>query len=231
MAQLNVFSGGLNTRLKPHLLGPTDSVVNINVNMDSGCLVPEYKDRINTDVESIGKEIIFFKDKWVSSSEDINFVVFQEKLYKTHVGVPQKSNDGITWYNLGIAEPTTAPVVSQGAEGLLDGTYQYCYTYYNTSDGTESKPTPYSVEIPITLKQMEVSVIASTDPQVDAIRLYRLGGVLPSMTLVTTLTNTTQTYIDNIIAEDVDGHVLDSFSFGQAPSGLRYLTENNAMLF
>jgi len=75
-------------------------------------------------------------------------------------------------------------------------------------------------------------IVASSDPQVTKIRLYRIGGTLTHYALVDTLPNATQTYLDNKPDDEIAGnHVLDSFNNGLPPENPKYLIEGNAMLF
>ncbi len=239
MAQLNQFNGGLNTRLAPHLINVNEAQVYQNIDNSSVSLKPLKQD--TNENKTVYPYMYNFKDSWVSSSTYRTYQEFQEKLYYSDgIGVPQKSSNGTTWQNLGIKEPLDKPIVSianDGATppidlvGVLDGTIQYCYTYYNIVDGSESAPSGYSNEVVVVDKQIDVTVVKSTDSQVTNIRLYRLGGDLVAMQLVLELSNANQTYTDNIADLDIDGHVLDSFQNQQAPTGLSYLTETNAMLF
>lgn len=425
MAQLNLFNGGLSTRLAPHLIAVNEAVVVENIDIESGELKP-LKASTNLSI-SVSKNIYNFNDTWVSFGGDTDFVEYKENLYYSNgVGIPQKSRDGITWSNLGIAGPYAKPVVSSNlftysiipevideaastitgtlvttggdlqsdeyydyiillyntkatlptiksfimpisttdttsvslalsaynntskwvvyraysgvyrkvaevtsptltytdavynisanpelptlqedigayyieytisgkryikkyvasidsskdlfsvgfrpiypmrifnAYGNLvdtdsyisgfraynfdtrvsdpdttitylpDGIYQYCYTYYNSLDGTESKPSPYSSEIEVNSESINISIVASTDPQVDKIRLYRLGGNLTTMSLVEELDNATTTYVDELGDTNIAGDVLASDSYGQAPAELKYLTSHNAMFF
>ena len=227
---MNLFNGGLNTRLAPHLIGAADSVVNENVDISKGALSPLKAD--TDESQLVDKSMVYFNGQWVSSTDDLDYVEFQEKLYYSDgSGRPQKSSDGTTWYNLGITKPSAAPTVATGGAGVLDATYQYCYTYYNVNDGTESQPSTYSVEIVPALQSVNVAVVASSDAQVTNIRVYRIGGDLTAMTLVEEIANTTATYNDNLGDLAVDGHLLDSSGNKEAPTGLKYLTETNAMFF
>jgi len=230
MAQLDSFNGGLNTRVAPHLIGKSEAQIYTNVDSTSGSLKP-LKDSTNENV-TIGKYFINFKNTWVSSPTYKDYIKFQERLYYTdNVGKPQKSTDGITWYNLGIDKPMVTPTISLDGSGVLTGTYRYCYTYYNSSDGTESQPSTYSSEVISNLNSIKVAYTASTDVQVDTIRIYRLGGNLTKMTLVVEVTNSTSNYVDNLGDLNVNGFILDSFNYAPAPTGLKYLTESNAMFF
>jgi len=229
MAQLNLFNGGLNKKTASHLIGINESQVNTNVNMSSGCIVPHKKD--TDENTTVGKSIIFFKNQWIFNTNKVNYVIFQDKLYYTSGGETKKSNDGITWYNLGIAKPSTAPVISISGTGNLTGDYQYCYTYYNSADGSESQPSPYSGVFTATSQSFNIQVVASVDPQVTRIRVYRLGGNFSVMTLAVDLPNTSVIYNDNIVDTNLPGGILTSQLYGTPPLGLRYLTEAYAMFF
>lgn len=88
--------------------------------------------------------------------------------------VPQKSTDGVTWTQLGITAPA-APAVTTAAGGSLVGgdTYEVSVTYYNTALLQESNESPVSTATPsggnLTIN---VTRVASSDPQVGAIFLY-----------------------------------------------------------
>jgi len=230
MAQLNQFNGGLNTRVAPHLINVNEGQKYTNVDNTSITLKPVKED--SDENTSVGDYIVNFKDTWFSSSTYKDYVEFQERLYYTDcIGRPQKSDDGINWYNLGIDKPEVQCTIEPFKDGGLTGTYQYCYTYYNSSDGSESAPSKYSTELTVDNKVITVNYTASGDPQVDTIRLYRLGGNLTTMTLVTEVANETSSYDDSLNDLDVNGHLLDSFNNQPPPEGLCYLTEHNAMFF
>ena len=114
----------------------------------------------------------------------------------------------------------------------FNGTYQYVYTYYNANDGTESAPSPISEEIETDSGSIEVSLLEdSTDPQVTAKRLYRVGGNLTQFTLVAEVPLTTTVFVDTLSDLDIDGRLLESDNYSEAPVGLQFLSESYAMLF
>ena len=145
--QLNQFSGGLNIRLAPHLINVNESQVYTNVDNTSVSLKPVRGD--TDEGQEVFKYMFNFNDRWVSSKDYRTYQEFQEKLYYSDgVGIPQKTVDGVNWQNLGIEGPTLNPETIIDGSGVLNGTIQYCFTYYNSIDGTESKPSEYSAEIP-----------------------------------------------------------------------------------
>ena len=116
--------------------------------------------------------------------------------------------------------------------GDFDGTYQYVYTHYNNTDGTESAPSPISVELEALSGTIAVSGMSvSPDPQVTHKRLYRVGGDVTEFTMVVQLDNAVTSYADTLSDTDLDGRLLISDNYTEAPTGLRFLTESFAMLF
>ena len=112
------------------------------------------------------------------------------------------------------------------------GTYQYVYTFYNSEDGTESKPSSVSTELEVEGGFVRVTGIqASSDPQVDKVRIYRVGNNIAKFTLVDVINNGTSSYDDKLRDTSVDGRLLESDNYYEAPSGLKYLTESYAMIF
>jgi hypothetical protein len=79
-------------------------------------------------------------------------------------------------HDAGIAAPTVAPVLADGgAGGLIEaGDYIGVYTYYNSTNGAESNPSPPSAPATIIAlhKRDWSSVTSSTNGQVDSRRLY-----------------------------------------------------------
>lgn len=229
--QLNNFNGGLNLKLAPHLIAKEEGVIYSNIDNAPMSLSPINQDT-NISVAG-GNSIVYFNNMWIANSQVRDYVEFQNKLYYSNgIDRPQKSSNGTTWYNVGIDKPSTQiTTISVATPGNLTGTYQWCYTYYNSVDGTESMPNTFSPEVVITAGKATFDVVASTDQQVTNIRLYRLGGNLLYMTMVVELTNTNQTYLDNIADIDVTSTSLSSENNGVPQSGLQFLSEFNTMIF
>jgi len=127
--------------------------------------------------------------------------------------------------------PTPGAPLVDATIGVFNGTYTYVYTYYNSSDGSESAPSAPSNELLIQGSTAYISLVASTDPQVDKIRLYRVGGNLAVFTMVQEVNNAGFSYTDTLGDTEVDGRTLQSENFEQPPIGLLYLTEAYAMFF
>jgi hypothetical protein len=235
MAQILQFNGGKKTRLSPHLLNLNEGVIYLNIDNTSTSLAPIQSDL--NEVQNFGANTSFyhFGGGWIARSYSTSYVEFQEKLYfSDSSGIPQKTSDGSTFFNLGISTPSSKPttVANDAVDPLDTKTRQYCYTYYNANDGTESAPSEYSNELSYTTDNVTITnITVSTDPQVTHIRLYRLGGAYSEMLLVVELAKTATSYADTVSDINIPGSALSSQNGGQAPSGLAHLSEYNAMLF
>ena len=111
--------------------------------------------------------------------------------------------------------------------------YTYCYTFYNSVEGIESMPNTISAETQIGNIKL-TTFETTTDTKVDKIRIYRNGGALTNYTLVEEIpyTGLAIEYADTASDIDIAGnHILDSFNNTRPLTGLKYLTENYAMLF
>lgn len=110
---------------------------------------------------------------------------------------------------------------------------QYVYTYYDSSEGIESAPSPLSDELELPSGySVDISGFApSPNPFVDIIRLYRIGANATDFTLLLELPIATTTYNDNIKTIDAVGDILESYANQPPEIGLRYITEANGILF
>lgn len=230
--QLGQFNGGKNTRIAPHLIRPNEGVVYTNIDNTTTTLKP-IKSSLS-ELQNFGSNtsFYFFSGVWISKAYSTSYVEFQGKLYFSGTGIPQKTSDGINFYNLGIAGPATKPTtVYNGTLGIIS-IRQYCYTYYNSADGSESMPSPYSTELEYTDNNITISgIVPSLDTQVTDIKIYRLGGPYTEMVLVATIAKTSTSYVDILGDLVIDGSILTSQASGQAPSGLDHLTEYSSMFF
>ena len=114
------------------------------------------------------------------------------------------------------------------------GVVQYTYTFYDSSVGTESGPSPISDEIDFGTRGGWVilgNVEESTDPQVDRIILYRIGGGLTEFSRVIDVPNGAISILDNRSNANIDGRIFTGEDNSTAPVGLKFLVEAYAMLF
>jgi hypothetical protein len=118
------------------------------------------------------------------------------------------------------------------AEVGLTGTYQYVLTYYNGTDDSESMPSPLSTEVVVAGGLCKLTNLpVSSDPQVTARYLYRIGGNLTEFTRVDTLDLTTTSYDDPVKDSEISGEILDSTYNNEAATGISFLTEAYGILF
>lgn len=86
-------------------------------------------------------------------------------------------------------------LTSSGPGGLA---YDWVFTYGNSAAGAESNPSPLmDAGISLTAKKALVTVVASNDPQVDIINIYRRGGILAQFRLSVSVGNLSGTVEDN----------------------------------
>jgi len=230
--ELQVFNGGLSTRLAPHLIKPNEARVYENIDNSSGTLKSVY-DKAEDGI-TLEQYSHFFESEatWVESATYRQYLEYQSNLYYAEASEVPKYWDGTTEYLLGIDESTVQLGVADGGAGALTGTYQYIMTYYNSTKGIESQSTPISLELTVVSKDIDLTFLeASTDPQVDQKRIYRVGGDLTAFALVDTIANATTSYTDSIADVDIPGDDFVSALNGQALSGLKYLTEAHGILF
>lgn len=104
----------------------------------------------------------------------------------------------------GVTAPINPAAFAAGGVGNLNSSvagasvYDYRYTYYSTTTGAESNPSPTANGINIVNQQGVVTVDASADPQVDQIRIYRRGGTITgTWRFSLAVINVSGTYNDN----------------------------------
>lgn len=242
MAQLRQFNGGKSTRITPHLIALNEGVVYTNIDNSATTLKPVKDNLYETQNFGVNSSFYYFSGNWIAKAYPTSYVEFQEKLYYSDsVGIPKKTNNGTTFFNLGIVMPSSKLSTTYNGTPILPttdpnyvapSTMQYCYTYYNSNDGTESSPSTYSDELQYISNNIFISnFVASSDPQVTNIKLYRLGGPYTEMVLVATLSPSTTSYTDTLADLSIPGNVLNSYTAGQAPAELSHLIEHNSMLF
>lgn len=230
--KLQAFNGGKSTRLAPHLIGVNEAVEYTNIDSEPGYLAPVKK---KLDLDTILLEYAHYFNYvgvWVSHYVNRDYLEYRNTLYFSEDGTnPKKSYNGTDFYNLGISPPLTAPVIATSGAGPLTGTYQYVITFYNSADGAESKPSPLTGELVCSSNQVNLSSLPiSSDPQVDRKRIYRIGGYLTNFTLVDDVSAAASVYVDSISDVDVEGTILETAYYSQAPSGIKFLTEHYGIL-
>jgi hypothetical protein len=234
---VNDFSGGLNLRTAPRLLNLNEATILTNADGFNNTLKPLKQSLDISSTEPYIGDSLFYYNEFLNTWRDYSCysprcdyrsVVKAGNYYwnNTGYGILKEGNDlgPYTYVPAGI--PIAYPPVSavEGSSGVLTGTYQYCYTFYRDTDGVESKPSDFTAELMVTNKQIDIEIHYDKAHRhySNKVRLYRLGGSLTKMTLVTEIDidwypgttqpeNITIQYSDNIDDLSVDGHLLDSF--------------------
>ena len=132
----------------------------------------------------------------LSTSAEGMFLPVQKYLVYTNGTNPPVVYDGTTAATLGITAPATAPTLTLSSTGIT-GTYTYRYTYFSTTTGWESNPSPVSASTSPNNHTVNVALVAATHPYADSIRIYRTtngGGV---HLLLATIAGNSTTYADS----------------------------------
>lgn len=231
MGHVYLFNGGLSKILAPHLLQVNEARELINVDTRQGAAVAFKEDKeselrlVHTDHDTMT-----LYNGELYTGEQVEFADLSGVLFRSSPGRAQKLFQG-EWHILGIVAPDTKPNVIGGDGGVLSSKYNYCYTYFNIYDGTESAPSPVSDDITVSNKKIGLEFKSSGDPQVTHIKIYRLGGNKTEMSYVGMVINPRPTYIDNIADVDLTGDILDTYGNGPSPLGLRNFQVAYAMLW
>ena len=139
-----------------------------------------------------------------------------------------------TLYTLGIAGNVAAPVVAAGAAGNLNGAYRWAYLYRDSLNDVNSNLSPLSASLNLAALQATVTVIASGNPRVNQIQIFRTRstGQAP-MRLVTTVANAGAAIADNVGDIDLgafpqEGGQPPNTRFGAIFNGTLFLLNNPA---
>lgn len=221
--QLSNFSGGLLTRVAPSLISSEFAVEHMNANLSRGPLQPVGLPGVLG--EDIGSYAAWYNNAWKQWSVPTSWVEYRQNLYFVNADGAKKLLKTGEEYSLGITKPSVTPSVTVNGAGPLTGTFTYVYTYYNTKDGTESNPCMPSNEVVANSNAIAIPLVASTNNQVDTIRIYRTGGNQLHYTLVAETVNSTTTFTDNVADASLDGTLLLALDYSVPPTGLQYLVE------
>jgi hypothetical protein len=139
-----------------------------------------------------------------ASAEPFDFVVSNNTCYMGN-GSNMYKYDGTNFWLWGIVAPALAPSIALVAGvGNVYVSRCYVYTYFNSTTQHESSPSPVSTCTGVfATKQVNIGVVASTDPQVDQIRIYVTpdGGPNDPPEMIelpnSPFPNATTTYTDN----------------------------------
>ena len=143
---LKDFSGGVNTRVAPHLIDANQGQKYVNIDNATGAL-QSLKGPISTGIPVDDYYTYFYaEDEWISKTTDTDFIEYQNKLYMSNGGT-LKYRENSTDYNIGISGPVNKLSVSKaldldisistssGGSLVTGNTYNYVIEIYNTSTG------------------------------------------------------------------------------------------------
>ena len=187
-----------------------------------------FKKEITLDTTGV-KSITIYKS-------DIGVDVASFKVYRKYEGVYYLIKESDEY---GYVQDTTYNISKNEAYSSFDwistaAVRSYVYTYYSTSTGFESAPCNVSNEIKVEALYAKVTgFTVPTDPSVDAIKLYRIGGTLTDFFHVVDLAINSIEYNDSKTDIEVlnEEGLLNTYSNIKPPSTLRFLTEYNNSLF
>jgi hypothetical protein len=114
--ELNVFDGGINTRLEPHFLAPNQAVELVNCDVSSGIIRP-FSNDVNTN-QIASKSFYLFNDQVISGDEERSYVEYDRSLFYSNGKQAKWSTDGINFVDLGVTSPSNPPVAE-----INEGTY------------------------------------------------------------------------------------------------------------
>ena len=167
---------------------------------------------------------------------DIGVDVASFKVYRQYEGTYYLIKESDEY---GYVQDTTYNISKNEAYSSFDwistaAVRSYVYTYYSTSTGFESAPCNVSNEIKVEALYAKVTgFTVPTDPSVDAIKLYRMGGTLTDFFHVVDLAINSTEYNDSKTDTEVlnEEGLLNTYSNIKPPSTLRFITEYNNSLF
>jgi len=231
VSELLDFTGGMNTLVAPHLVSPREATALINVDVRLGSLasVPnlEYREDL-----TYGGHFYEFEGVVYSYPTYRDNVFWDGKWYWSDgIEVKKVLSDG-TEMDLGIKTPDKFADIYLvvDAEGPHTGAFKYCYTFYSTLTGVESAPSPLQNEYLVAeADKIAISNMEALPANADTYRIYRIGGYLPTFTLVDS--TDINSYIDDRGDTRIDGRHLTTMYCGVPPDGLENLTEFNGRFY
>ena len=234
-----IFSGGLQTKVAPHLAQPNEAIECINIDLDKGSIYPYNEWVLDELVTATGTKPYFFKDALITNSDiadDRSYAIFGNRLYWSNGTF---SAYGLLRWNGTTAVNAVAPTVSaygaltltpSGTNGALNDTYAYAYTVVD-SEGIESIPSPITNVSPV---NQNVNITIGTDTVSETVakrRIYRTGGSNPTFNLIAELVDPIVTYSDTTRDLDVSRVELSTFDNYAPPADLTNLIESAGVMW
>ncbi len=192
----------------------------------------------------IGVDASFVSLFTSSSTEPFDFIVSNNHVFFGN-GTDMQKWDGTTVTKWGITSPAAAPTVATSGTGItLTSGRKYRYTYGNASTGHQSSPSTVSASTgAITNLQVDVTVVASTDAQVDEIHIYGTtdggGGIYFEIT-GSPFANASTSYADTTADADLSSTVSPEETINDPPPAAKgfvwwnnriWMFENNTVWY
>lgn len=169
------------------------------------------EDKIYADPDAVGTPVLTHTPGLTSSIRYFESFV-NTLIYVDGTNTSKKWN-GTTWTNYGVQAVAAAPTIADsGVAGNPNGTYIYAYRYRYYDAVTQyvsyGKTSPYSAELAVTSKKINVTYIAPTDTQVTHITIFRKSSVVPTWKELVTKTVAQAAidgyvYLDDVKDEDL----------------------------
>jgi len=232
------FTGGMNTVKAKHLIAPIEARALINVDIRNGSLLsmPQLK-RV---LPALGTHFVEFRDRPYYYDSFRTNAFMDNNMY----WADGKDTGKVLWDGrrlpLGIPTPVTELALSSAGNspaGTHVGDFKYTYTFYSTDTGVESAPAPLPSYL--TVDQDDIIIDGFENFPVDdndvaladRYRLYRIGGYLPTFTMVKEIEATEIPFTDAIDDTEIDGRLLQTIRSGPPIPQLNDLVELNGRLF
>lgn len=225
------FTGGMNTLLSPHLIArnEAESLVNVDIRLGSLQSMP------NLDhVQALPNGAFFYQfNRTIYSYVSFrNNVLWDNKWYWSDgVSTGKVLSDG-TALPLGLPTPTAvliSALVGAVGTGVHEGDFKYTYTFYSEDTGAESAPAPLPLFISADGQNINLTGFEALPTGATHYRLYRVGGYLPTFSLVDKFVNVS--YTDTLDDTKIDGRALHTMRNGPPPAGLTNLVELNGRFY
>lgn len=248
MNMVQDFTGGLNNKLNKIKILDSQGQIYNNIDVITNCLSALKNDKeVDQEVDNVSP--YYFKKNWTFAPNTASYARLLGLAYRAYDSKLEKTYSGKSWVNLWIEPPQEAPKITLGdeyedgnedPEGFYGEDIRYCYTYYNSTDGAESAPSPYSPSMVVGrettgnnahwIKQRTyIAVKKSNDPQIDQIRIYRMGGGVLTFQCAVETSNITENILDNRPTDDL-GDQIDTIGYIEPPK-VSYICAYYALLF
>lgn len=228
--KLTVFNGGLSAVLAKPLISTAEAVKCENVDLSVGALQGVAGPGTVHSIANARYSYWWqYKAKFIADPIKVQYTPYRDRLLKFDgasaklIG-PEETDENI----IGIAKPTMAVPATEWSAGALTGTFQYCYTYYNSELNIESAPSPLTDELTVSGKSIGLGPFAYSNAAT-SIYLYRIGGAYSDFMRVAEIT--TESYIDDLPDSMITGPILATENNLPPPASITGVSERQGIFF